>query len=114
MTDKKKEFYVKKVKKYTDIKDKEIGNIAVEIILLALMATSAITFNRALGSDADVSFMRNIFNFAFGVVSLSCVIMLVKSIAAKIGAHAKIEEIKEFFEQHGLVLEDEISKSKGK
>ena len=121
MNDEIKEYYVKRVREYSADKSYENRYICLNATLLSIMAVSAITttakFNFAINLDSDNIFphlplIRNMLYLPIAGFSITYLIMLVRGIARKAGFEARIDEIKEFFEQHGLVLEDEMQKGR--
>jgi len=111
-----KELHVKGAIGYEEIKGTVTGHIAVCTSLLALVATTAIVSNAQLSSIpssylADLT--RTILNITLGGVSLPVIILMVKRLITRISANVSIEDIKKLFASHGLILDDEIAKSKG-
>jgi len=114
-----KEHYIEKVEDYNSSNRLKTGHIVLNILVLTLLATSAVANNAGLSAistpdSADlIRTIRTVGNLVIGVISLKFITLFARTISEKIGINAKIEEIQEMFEMYGLVLNDEISKGKG-
>ena len=112
MNNETKEFYVEKIEKY----DKKLGTSDNAIIVgcIGLFIVVSYVISSLTGMTppgfADPSPRLNII-MAF--LSTPAVIPLIAGFATRIGINARIDEIRDFFAIHGLILEDEIAKGKG-
>jgi len=107
-----KEFYLKKVEKYNQDLPTAKKQIAVGKVILAIGGIYVLI--NILGMTSDVPLVRYALHIAMSSASLAGIIALISGIAKKAKIEARIDEIKDFFEQHGLVLEDEVSKGRSK
>lgn len=114
-----KEFNLKLVEKYNneiDIKKKGIASdkFCTGIFVLATIA-SAIGISVVLHDlEPSSTLLKFIFFSLFTATgSLKYLFSLIKKTARKSGLEIRLEEIKEFFKQHGLELDDELAKIKG-
>ena len=110
-----KELLIKKVETYSSGRNQAQSHIIGNIFNLGTMAIVAVASNVTL-SNMDgtplITVMRTLLNLGIGGHSLSVLRLLAQRIALKIGLDAKLEFLEEFFTQHGLILEDEVSISK--
>ena len=110
-----KEYYVKIVKAY-GVHNEAIDNyLSVQTTYISAKAASLITssrtFSDATGDIYKVGLFRKI--VLSTTMMLNALKMTIK-INSKIKGNIKVEEIRAFFEYHGLVLEDELENSKGR
>jgi len=103
------ELYIEKVEKYNDI---SLENKSLFLSSMLLGVTSLQVISALASGDwgqFDALSLTSLWSAPLMAVS---VFSMVKAIIRKTDAKARIEEIKAFFEHHGLVLEDEIAKGR--
>jgi len=106
-----KEFCIKQVEKYNEISSLRNRTINLSLTIIGLVAIYTV-FILATGNKLSLPLI-----FLHIAMSSSLVVgltLLISSILIKVGMKIKIEEIKDLLAFHGLILEDEVSKSKGK
>jgi len=111
-----KELHIKEAVDYENIKGTVTGHIAVCTSLLGLTATTAIVSNMGLShvpSSYLTDLIRILSNIALGGVSLTVIILMAKRLITRISANVSIKDIKKLFASHGLILDEELAKSKG-
>ena len=112
MTDKEKEFYIKKVEKHNKDLSSAKLKIAVGTAVIALGAVYVLM--NIFGINSENPLVKYALHAGMSFASLGGLIALISGIAEKSGTKASINKIEELFQQHGLVLEDEISKGRSK
>jgi len=106
------EHYITKIDKY----DARINGKNLYIMLSSItLGVVAIYIALQITADEIKFEAPNIyFHIAFTIAFISAITQVISSIVVKAGMKARIEEIKEFFEHHGLSLEDELSKGRSR
>ena len=110
MDDKTKDLYIEKVEKYEDL-SKEWQLIVLESIILSMVASSVILYNK---TEVFCNVPLIGLFIGWGIVTVQAIYFLVGAVYEMAEKNARIEEIKEFFTHHGLVLEDEVAKGRSK
>ena len=109
-----KEFYVKRVKKHNEQLKNSNKSITLGYISLGLMG---IYIPLAIANSETYivgTIPFSYFNFVMAFVGGSSLTNLIKDIKQKTGLNVEIDEIRDYFAQYGLVLNDEVSKSRSR
>ena len=107
-----KEFYIKKVEKYNEDLNSLNRNISEATTMLGIGALYV--FLNIIGITPEDFIVRLFLHISIGTGVFLSIKFLIIAISKKTGIKIRIEEIEEFFKHHGLTLQDEISKSKGR
>jgi len=108
----KKEYYIKKIKKYNKDLDKENRKINLSCIVTSLVLLYAVwsVFSGGIMFEPPLLYVH----IAMIGVSIVSAMVTIRAIAIKTGIKERINEIEELLVQYGFTLDDEISKVKGK
>ena len=113
------ELYISAIQKYSNEKDKEKKNNTVHIIALGFFILGTISsIVSGYLTVQDISAPTNLVlghiftTFTLTGLSFSFLIKVIKGIAKQTGLEIRIEEIRELFIEHGLILDDEVSKGR--
>jgi len=115
MDNNQKEFYIKKVEKYNVDNKAHNRDIKLAIIVSAFTSlTLAILIIENGLYDTIIWDEVGRLTYTISTTLLLMIIAMIHSLFKKTGIKHSIEEIKGLFEYHGLTLDEEVAKSKGK
>jgi len=109
-----KEFFLQRVNDFNSNKQSSKREISGLVVTLGSLAVSAIfvttSTNRAVADDIQnfITIFRGGSYLVLGGISARILYIIIERLADIIGANVRTDEIRIFFEQHGLVLKNEI------
>lgn len=108
-----KEFFIEKIEYYKKMQSRENFIISLSIVSLSIISTFIIVNNLSFRDVRGLELIRIMANFILFTTLARELKALTKNITNKIGIKLEVKEIEDLFAANGLVLEDEISKSRG-